>query len=217
VRSNFEEFKEKWPRRPFEGYSKWTKEDDKNLLRGVYKHGLSGRFDKIKQDPELGFANKTLADYEDPKDGNVLFLSVLSLHSFYLIRISCTHPPPHTHIHTLRNRVDSYYMFFFIVEKKKSKNDKPQEKIQNESTATNAENENTSPTTTTAPTPTSAPHESGSILPPTEEAPLSSDKMETETTKSEVKKKEDKKEEWIPWNALQKRVRYLLKRLGIFH
>jgi hypothetical protein len=69
VRSNFEEFGDKWPHRTFEGYPKWTKEDDKNLLRGAYKHGLSGRFEKIRKDPELGFANKTLADYEDPNEG----------------------------------------------------------------------------------------------------------------------------------------------------
>jgi len=163
VRSNFEEFGDKWPRRPFEGYPKWTKEDDKNLLRGAYKHGIAGRFDRIKQDPDLGFVNKTLADYEDPNDEK----------------------------------------------KKEAKKDKSKETSKESDEKKNEGDTTQSEKTTVLATDTSPPNETSPIESKT-------DQMETDTIATEKKetKNEEKKDEWIPWSALQKRIRYLLKRFS---
>ncbi|GBN97721.1 Chromodomain-helicase-DNA-binding protein 1, partial [Araneus ventricosus] len=55
------EERKKWVLKDARFYMPWTPEDDSNLLKGVYEHGM-GNWESIKMDSTLGLGNKILPD-----------------------------------------------------------------------------------------------------------------------------------------------------------
>jgi len=68
VRTNFSEFEGTWVDYEFPDYPNWGEQEDRDLLKGTYKHGF-GKYEKIRTDPDLCFLGKPRSFYEqEPVD-----------------------------------------------------------------------------------------------------------------------------------------------------
>jgi hypothetical protein len=68
VRTNFSEFEGTWVDYEFPDYPNWGEQEDRDLLKGTYKHGF-GKYEKIRTDPDLCFIGKPKSFYEqEPVD-----------------------------------------------------------------------------------------------------------------------------------------------------
>jgi len=66
VRSNFSELGGEWPQMDYPDVPWWTEKEDKDLVRGIYKHGF-GKYIPTSTDPELCFHDRVQTPRKEKK------------------------------------------------------------------------------------------------------------------------------------------------------